>query len=105
MKKLSIMCFALLFLAFGASGAFATSDLYDWEILVNGTSYMASDVYLPPTVGGEITEVSGFSMFTPTDNPSGDDVPEAIGRVEATFNPGMAGDYNIEGYFDVETDE
>lgn len=106
MKKLKIVLLTLVFLMCGAASAGAQGVLYDWFIDVNGTIYeVYPDTYLPPTVGGEITSVAGFTMFTPPADPYGYDVPDAIGTVEVTFNPGVADDYYIEGYFDLEIDE
>ena len=106
MKKFLVIVLTLFFVGFGVSGALATSVLYDWAIDVNGTVYEVwPEIYEAPTVSGEITGVSGFTMFTPTDDPYGYDVPDAIGTITVTFDPGAAGNYNIEGYFDVEIDE
>jgi hypothetical protein len=105
MKKLRIILIALLFLGFGVSSVSATAVLYDWGIDVAGNYYNAADTYLPPTIGGEITGVTGFNMITPAGDPYGFPVPEAIGSVEVTYDPGVAGDYAMNAFFDVEIDE
>lgn len=103
-KSILVVFFTILFVAFGISTASATAVLYDWSIDVDGTVYeIFPNIYLPPTMGGEISGVSGFSMSDP--GGYGFDVPNAIGSVEVTFNPGTPGLYNIDSFFDVEIDE
>lgn len=115
-KNKIILLAALCFLLLSVSSVSATSVLYDWNLStwnqynygvpsLELSFYQAPDIYLPPEVGGEITAVSGFGMFTPSDDPYGYDVPNAVGSIEFTFNPGMAGLYTVDSFFDVEIDE
>ena len=67
--------------------------------------YTGSTTYEAPAVGGEITGVSGFTMFTPPGDPYTFPVPDAVGSVDFTFSPGVAGNYTIQTLWDVEIDE
>ena len=83
MKKLSIVFLSILFLAFGASGALATSVLYDWAFNVDGTIYEDSSGDTMPTTGSLDTEGLGtLTWFTDAE-----------------------GDHNFIAFFDHEIDE
>ena len=106
MKKIPILLLAVLLIGFGASPASATAVLYDWYIDVNGDVYdFYPDTYRQPVVDGAITAVSEFSMSTPNGDPYGFEVPSALGSLTVTFDPGVAGDYYIDSFFDIEIDE
>ncbi len=90
----------ILFLAMFASTASATAILYDWSIVVNGNVNQVFPVtYVAPSVGGDITGVTGFAAAGPYGQ------PEANGSVVVTFDPNAVGTYNVEGFFDAEIDE
>lgn len=83
----------------------AAAILYDWYIDVDSTIYQVYPAtYVAPTVGGDITAVSGFKTFT-APPPAVYMGPEAYGTVRIDFTPGVAGAYSISGYFDAEIDE
>ena len=115
MKKLKIILLGFCFLLFSVSSASATGVLFDWNLSTWNydeygnpselSFYQAPDIYMSPEVEDEITDVSGFSMFTPPGDPYGYDVPNAVGSIEFTFTPGAAGFYTVDSYFDVEIDE
>jgi hypothetical protein len=67
MKKLSIVFLSILFLAFGASGAMATSYLYDWAFNVDGTTYEDCLGDLMPTDGVLDSEGLGILNWTTSD--------------------------------------
>lgn len=83
MKRLSIVCLSILFLAFGASGAMATSVLYDWAFNVDGTTYENWLGDSMPTTGSLDSEGLGILTWT-TD---------------------VADSYNFIAFFDHEIDE
>jgi hypothetical protein len=88
MKKLSIVCLSILFLAFGASGALATSVLYDWAFNVDGNVCYMED---SSTVTG--LDDSLFNYTT------------GLGTLGITYDPAVAGDYYLLSFFDHEIDE
>ncbi len=117
MKKFMIALLTGLFLVFWGTTVVAAPVLYDWAIDVNETIYQAyPSIYEAPEVGGEITDVTGFNYFFPDTDPypyyyneNGESieypVPEALGTVTVTFDPGVAGTYYVNSFFDVEIDE
>ena len=83
MKRLSIVCLSILFLAFGASGAMATSVLYDWAFNVDGTISEDSAGDLMPTTGALDSEGLGT----------------------LTWITSVAGNHSFLAFFDYEIDE
>ena len=83
MRKFGILGLALLFLAFGVSGASATALLYDWAFYVDGTTY---------------EDLLGDTMPT-----SGSLDSEGLGTL--TWTTSSAGTHNFIGFFDHEIDE
>ena len=81
MKKLGILSLVLFFLAFGASGASATSVLYDWAFNVDGTT-----IY---------EQVLGNTMPT-----TGSLDSEGLGIL--TWATSVAGSHNFIAFFDHE---
>lgn len=106
MKRIKLLLLTTIFVLSCMTSAYSSSVLYDWYVDVNDTDwYQAADTYMAPTAGGHITSVTGFSSFTPAGDPYGFPVPSAIGSIEVTLDPGVAGSYFIEAFFDAEIDE
>ena len=105
MKKLKLLFLTIVTLLLTISVSSATPVLYNWYVDVDGVRNWAPDVYMAPEVGGDITAVSGFAMFTPPGDPYGYDVPNALGSLTVSYGPGVAGNYSINALFDVEIDE
>ena len=83
MKKLLIVFLSILFLAFGASGALATSVLVDWAFNVDGTTYEDWLGDTMPTIGSLDSEGLG----------------------ELTWTTDVVGDHKFIAFFDHEIDE
>jgi len=105
MKKIKLFLLTIFIVLSGVSMASASPVLYDSYIDVNGSLNQAADWYMAPAVGGDITAVSGFTMFEPGGDPYGYKVPNALGSVTITFAPAAIGNYSISAFFDVEIDE
>lgn len=108
MKKYRVLSISILLLIFSVGTASATPVLYDWEINVNGTVYHAlgSEEYGAVTngsAGGASISSMGFIMSDP--GGYGFNVPIALGTLNVVFDPGAAGNYSIQAYFDIEIDE
>ena len=96
MKRLLILAALLVPIAW-ASQARADIALQDFGVNINGTAYDYNNLGQtdPTTLSG--MNATGFSTFT-----SGDDLGTGLGTMIYTFNPGVAGTYFVNFYFDEE---
>lgn len=98
MRKLAISVTILMFLCLVTlPAAFADSSLEDFGVNINGTvyDYQNPGQTDPTTLPG--MNATGFSTFT-----SGDLADTGLGTLVYTFNPGAAGSYFVNFYFDEE---
>jgi hypothetical protein len=98
MKRFLMACAALLVLSAWTPQAQAhDTALQDFGVNINGTAYDYNNLGQtdPTTLPG--MNASGFSTFT-----SGDLAGTGLGTLTYTFNPGSAGSYFVNFYFDEE---
>jgi PEP-CTERM motif len=102
-RKLAIAVTVLMFLCLVAlTPAFAdptcsTCSLQDFGVNINGSTYDYNNVNQPDTTTLAGMNATGFSTAT-----SGDMADTGLGTITYTFNPGSAGSYFVNFYFDEE---
>jgi hypothetical protein len=97
MKQFMMAGFIVIVAMTLSPAARADIALQDFGVNINGTTYDYNNLGQPDTTTLPGMDASGFSTFT-----SGDGLDTGLGTLIYTFNPGVAGSYFVNFYFDEE---